>query len=201
MPESLTTLLDADAASQLTRVSAARLVELADAGMAPCVRIDGGQPFFLRKDIISWVKDHLVEVQSGRSIGDPIVVRAKDYGPPKWADLPDALKPMLDHLSEFHDALFPPCVYFLVLDREVVYVGQSVSVPSRLVQHRKDKKFDRVYVLPCAQSELNEVEAAFIRILKPSLNGNAGPMAKEIELSHVIERLTLVKTIEAESVC
>jgi excinuclease UvrABC nuclease subunit len=68
---------------------------------------------------------------------------------------------------------YQPGVYFLCKDNDVIYVGQSVTPSSRIASHTRDsqKKFDRVYLLPVPQSELNDVEAAFIHHLQPVANG------------------------------
>lgn len=65
-------------------------------------------------------------------------------------------------------------VYFLREQGEIVYVGQSVSVYSRVAQHRRDGKFfDSVTFMPCMQKDLNSMEGFFIRLLRPKLNGHS----------------------------
>jgi len=63
-------------------------------------------------------------------------------------------------------------VYFLKKGDEIVYVGQSIAVFSRVQQHKSRKDFDSVTVLPCAPDQLNNLEGFFIRLLKPKLNGH-----------------------------
>jgi len=60
-----------------------------------------------------------------------------------------------------------PCVYFLLLDNEVVYVGQSTSLPGRATQHRDDKEFNRVLYMSVPKDRLDEIERKFIKELKP----------------------------------
>lgn len=62
-------------------------------------------------------------------------------------------------------------VYFLVQDKEVVYVGQSVNVYSRISHHR-DKKFDKYAFVPCAAHMLDKLESLYIHVLRPKLNGD-----------------------------
>lgn len=62
-------------------------------------------------------------------------------------------------------------VYFLLDGDEVVYVGQSVSVYSRILQHT-DKLFDRYAFVPCAVDALDRLESLYIHFLRPRLNGN-----------------------------
>jgi hypothetical protein len=63
-------------------------------------------------------------------------------------------------------------VYFLILDSKVVYVGQSVNIPSRISQHRQDKgkEFDKYHYIECDERDLDEVEQFYIRKFKPSQN-------------------------------
>jgi hypothetical protein len=63
-------------------------------------------------------------------------------------------------------------VYLLKHNESVVYVGQSVSIPNRIIQHAKDGKvFDKVVIVPCPPEDLDEKEMFLIRLLKPPLNG------------------------------
>ena len=61
-------------------------------------------------------------------------------------------------------------VYFLFCGEELIYVGQSVDVLSRLTNHR-NKGFDRYSVILCEPEELTDLEAAYILLFKPRLNG------------------------------
>jgi hypothetical protein len=68
-------------------------------------------------------------------------------------------------------------VYFLVQDDEVVYVGQSVHIYSRLAQHQ-GKTFDRYAFVPCDAGVLDKLESLYIHVLKPKLNGNFNDQEK-----------------------
>lgn len=93
---------------------------------------------------------------------------------PDGESLPAVLKPMAKCLREYRSQT-PPCVYFLVKDDEVIYIGQSVNLPSRIEAHLETKIFDRVYYVPAARRDLSRVEGALIRFLKPKMNGH-GPL-------------------------
>lgn len=41
----------------------------------------------------------------------------------------------------------PPCVYFLISNNEVIYIGRTVNLSGRLIQHRNWFNFDAVYLL------------------------------------------------------
>lgn len=62
-------------------------------------------------------------------------------------------------------------IYFLVKGKRVVYVGQSVSVLSRIAAHKRDKDFDRFTFVPCERSQMDALESIYIHCLRPELNG------------------------------
>ena len=61
-------------------------------------------------------------------------------------------------------------VYFLLHDDEIVYVGQSVHIYSRIAGHA-DKKFNRYAYIPCPPEALDVLESLYIHLLRPALNG------------------------------
>lgn len=60
-------------------------------------------------------------------------------------------------------------VYFLLKDREVVYVGQTRNGLSRPLSHR-DKEFDEIKILYCAGADLDILEDTYIQKYKPFYN-------------------------------
>lgn len=78
-----------------------------------------------------------------------------------------------DHASDITKAANSVCgVYFLRKGRDIVYIGQSVNVYSRVASHKASKDFDAVDFLPCDRSKLDDLEGFFIRLLQPKLNGH-----------------------------
>ena len=65
-------------------------------------------------------------------------------------------------------------VYFLVRDDQVVYVGQTTKLRSRIKTHRKMKGFDQVFYIHVNKADLNAVETKWIRHFDPPLNGTEG---------------------------
>lgn len=63
-------------------------------------------------------------------------------------------------------------VYFLISEDEVVYVGQSVNVYSRIYEHSKLKKFEKYAYIQCPEPMLDKLESLYIHLLQPKLNGN-----------------------------
>jgi len=64
-------------------------------------------------------------------------------------------------------------VYFLINRKQVVYVGQSVDVGSRVRQHVGAKEFTKYAFIPCPQNILNQLESLYIHTLRPPLNGGS----------------------------
>lgn len=61
-------------------------------------------------------------------------------------------------------------IYFLVKKNEVVYVGQTKNNINRPLQHKNDKDFDDIYVLPCNEIELDYLEDKYIKKYNPFYN-------------------------------
>ena len=64
-------------------------------------------------------------------------------------------------------------IYFLIKDCEVVYVGQSVSIATRVRTHMQEdyKDFNYYAYIECKQEHLNIMESLYIHSLRPPLNG------------------------------
>ena len=73
----------------------------------------------------------------------------------------------INNLQQFNKNA--PCVYFLVKNDKVVYVGQSINLGNRLGSHG-NKDFDETFWISVAESDQNAIEGAFIRLLRPRLN-------------------------------
>lgn len=100
--------------------------------------------------------------------------------------LPAVLRPALRRLRYVDERKRKCGVYFLLLvptggePSEIVYVGQSVDVESRIESHRagtgRDSRdpirFHAAVFIPVRVSRLTECEAAIIRALQPPENRN-----------------------------
>lgn len=177
-------LLTAEEAAESVGVPVARLLELAEAGYAPHYRIDGGPPMFGSGEISRWCRANLLDHVEGRDLPRELRINYFWTGADVQDEiLPTAIKPMLGSLRLLPGATTAcqPCVYFLCLDDEVVYVGQSVQLVSRVQSHRGDgKKFDRVVYLPTPEARLDDVEKAFIVALRPRLNRQIPALVVEV---------------------
>jgi hypothetical protein len=70
-------------------------------------------------------------------------------------------------------------VYFLLLGENIVYVGQSTNVLTRISSHQLEgaKIFDRIFVVECRQAELCHLEALYIDKFKPRYNAQIPPVS------------------------
>ena len=173
------------AAQSLGHITPERLIELADAGYAPHYRIDGRGPLFKIMELREWFDRNLVSAHAGLPMPTrlSLVVPAESLSA---SDAPESIAPLtgLRHIDPAH--FLCPGVYFLCLGDEVVYVGQSVNVPARIMSHIYEsrrpagKTFDhaRIFYLPVPESELLRLESEFIHRLRPRYNGNATQAAK-----------------------
>ena len=71
-------------------------------------------------------------------------------------------------------------IYFLYNGDELIYIGQSRSILSRIGQHVKGgKSFDSYTFVECDEEDLDSMEAGYIKHYHPSMNvagANAGPV-------------------------
>ena len=157
-------------------ISTERLVELAEAGYAPHYLIDGKGPWFKVTELREWFDHNAVQARGGLPMPSRLSL-VLDPPPRSASDAPRFLS-YLDGLLHLDPAyLRHPGVYFLCQDDEVVYVGQSIAVPNRVMDHIREAKkvFDqeRIYYLPVPESELLRMESEMIRRLQPRYNGDS----------------------------
>lgn len=170
----LGSLKTAEEVAAVVRISANRLRELAEVDVIPHFRIDGGPPLFSLAGLKDYVRRYLVTVCPGEPL--PINLRPVVQQPPAPATIPRALAEVEARLCEMSSLEYPPCVYFLVQEQEIAYVGQSRNLPARLVQHRMEgKRWNRVLYLPVPADRLLEVERQWIRALQPPMNRAGRP--------------------------
>jgi len=72
-------------------------------------------------------------------------------------------------------------IYFLMLDGEVVYIGQSTNCHGRIAGHQQQdhKEFDACYVIKTDQSSLTVLENLYINKFKPAHNKSTPAPAKK----------------------
>ena len=165
---SLSSLKTATEVAGAVRMSARRILELSEAQVLPHFRIDGGEPLFNLASLKAYVRQHLVDACAGAPL--PMDLRPIVTGPVPTS-VPTALAMVGQRLRECPVLETPPCVYFLIEEDAVRYVGQSRDLLARLAQHRHaGRQWERTLFLPVPQSELLCVEAHWIRQLRPPWN-------------------------------
>lgn len=165
-------LLDAEEIAPKIHLKPERLLNLAEAGVAPCIRIDGGKPRFLRIDVMEWAAKNLVHVQEARNLPDKFAVLL-EAPKPDLTEIPKPLLPMADKISILPNYWIPPCVYFLCSEGKIMYIGQTIALNSRIDAHKKDKKdgFDRILWIQVPEEMLLSIENSYIKLLHPPWNG------------------------------
>ena len=145
-----------------------RILELAKSGFLPSNCFDKTVYKFRLQEVKDWLAENMMVMNRGKMVKDGFKII--DPCPPVDDRPPMSICNVLG-LAQIPNNSYQPGVYFLCKDDEVIYVGQSVSIHGRIQSHKQHKDFDRAYLLPIPESELDEIESAFIHFLKPPLNG------------------------------
>lgn len=110
-------------------------------------------------------------------------------------------------VGDLHELVIRPriCgVYFLLLQDEIVYIGQSRDIVARINTHidEQTKQFDRVLYLPCPAGLLDHYEKRLISLMRPRYNG-VGPGKRmgaaslvAAELRSAVDGITLEELAE-----
>lgn len=162
-------LLTPDQLSEKIHFPVDRILELAKSEFLPSYCFDKTIYKFRLQEVKDWLAENMMVMTRGKMVkhGFKIIPPC-----PPVDDRPPMSVCDVVGLSQIPDHSYQPGVYFLCKNNEVVYVGQSVSIHGRIQSHKHNKNFDRVYLLPIPESELNQIESAFIHYLKPPLNGH-----------------------------
>ena len=151
-------------------IGSGRLTALADGGFAPHYRIDGGPPQFRISELKRWAAENLVEYVEGRDLPAPVRVIVSAKQVEDFRKVPANLREITG-LCDITDEIMRTGIYFLCRHNALLYVGQSRNAANRVAEHSKRYELDSVFFLPWPADDLNRVEAALIRTLRPPLNG------------------------------
>ena len=87
----------------------------------------------------------------------------------------DSLKIYL--LNNKKEVLFYKFIYCLIEDNEIVYVGKTINIQSRILTHKRGefKNFDSFYIIAKLPNEISDLELLkleekYIKLLKPKYN-------------------------------
>lgn len=80
-------------------------------------------------------------------------------------------------------------IYFLILDKEVVYIGQSINITSRIGHHFGVYQFDSYSFIECSAEELDLLESIYIQAYLPPLNGRSptGKVTSPLSAKRIID--------------
>jgi hypothetical protein len=151
-------------------ISAERLIQLADSGYAPHWRIDGGNPLFRIGEVREWLSKNVLQRVNGKALPQQIIVSVAKDRIDDYRNVPEGLR-QIPGLVDITGEMRRSGIYFLCDGNELLYIGQSVSVSSRISTHHHEGKFNRVIFMAWPPDDLNDVEGALIRALNPPLNG------------------------------
>lgn len=147
------------------------LLSYATTGHCPHYRIDNGPPCFKKSEVKSWAAKNLIKKCEGKDFPSKIVILSAEKSI-NILEAPPELR-LLKDLRKCPDIVDISGVYFLCKNGEIVYVGQSISIFTRISAHRSNNliDFDSVFFIPVPQQHLNDVEGTLIRHFKPKHNG------------------------------
>lgn len=146
----------------------AKIQELCEAGKLPCFYFgeDRFNPLFHWDNVQHFISEGMLSHQRGQPLKIDVVVPPGNSSVPQ--NVPGALSAM-EGLYEFKDPTVP-CVYFLCDGGEITYVGKTINLPSRILSHREEKKFQQCFFILVPRSELDSVESQFIKLFQPRDN-------------------------------
>jgi len=183
--------------AKLLGIPTEKLLEFVDAGFCPHWRLLDGPPLFGKIEVKTWAARNLYQRSEGRDMERLTVVnllpaQSHDAIPP-----PIAALNMLCKVPEMLGGSVS-AVYFLCRGGEVLYVGQTTDIQYRVASHVKEGKipFESAFYIPTLKSSLDQVEAAFIKALKPPYNSNGGSTAVAHEQAQEIIAILTNKELE-----
>ena len=87
-------------------------------------------------------------------------------------NLPERYKVDFNHLPFFEVNSFDVGIYFLINKNEIVYIGRSLNLMSRIGSHIKEgaKIFDSFRLLKCDEHYIDLLENILINEIRPKYN-------------------------------
>jgi hypothetical protein len=179
-------------------ITAERLLSYVESGHCPHLRIDDGEPFFLRTETRRWAAKNLIKKCDGKDFPSNLTI-IEVSNPIDILTAPQEIRFLKDLRSVPYISITSG-IYFLCKDDEVMYIGQAKSVHARVGAHIYDgiKDFNKVYFIPVPTHLLNEVEGTLIRQIKPKLNGMnqngviTAPIVEEHKQLKIMNYLSIV---------
>jgi hypothetical protein len=147
------------------------ITENSRAGFIPHYKWHGLDDFLFKKqEVKEWLLRNVLLTCTGREFPRKLTIasKGKEISFEDIRDIPPELLRLknLRHVPKIYE---DPGVYFLCREGEIIYVGASVAVAKRVMEHT-DKNYDHAYYIPVPVPSMAEVEGAFIRHFKPKEN-------------------------------
>lgn len=139
--------------------------------------------FPTKEAAVAWAAEHTTRLRRQKALRSREALEAVANIIPKRLisaarDVPVQLE---DLLASAAPAANFTGIYFLILNQEVVYVGQSVDVLGRISRHKREgKQFDSYSYILCAPEKLNTLEAQYITAFMPWLNFTLGRVVRNL---------------------
>lgn len=114
------------------------------------------------------IEDHMITLykflKNNDVVGRSILVEAAGYNS-------NQLSYCARNETQMHPRKGIHCVYLLLKENQVVYIGRSSNLKARLKQHKKDKDFDSSQFYRCESfNDSRDLEAVLIQQHRPTLN-------------------------------
>lgn len=130
--------------------------------------------WYLFDEVVDWLNKYFIK----RDFVEPSEFIFLHFNPIEFRIIPSDVVPaalcMIKYLYRLPKERIhtPPGVYFLCDSDRIVYIGKSLNIQDRIVEHKKDldKVFNSVYFLCCHIAQLLKVEEACIKYFQPELN-------------------------------
>jgi hypothetical protein len=90
-----------------------------------------------------------------------------------------------DYEYKLQDVYFP-CIYFLLKNEKVVYVGQTEYGLKRILCHPSDKDFDTIRTIKCKSEKLDEMEMKYIAKYQPLYNKQLPNACSSMRLKQIL---------------
>lgn len=164
-------LLDIEQAAQITEIDQKIIQGWIDAKIIPHYFVCGNGPLFNRRELLDWIEITQVKRIEGKPIPKFISVITRSVE--DFHGLPIEIK-TIEGICEYKFEATCSGVYFLCNGPEIIYIGQSISISSRIQYHLDNAEFrdeiENAYYFPLNSTQLLEMERNLINKIRPKYN-------------------------------
>lgn len=164
-------LLNIEEAAELAKIDQKMIQGWVDAKIIPHYFVCKNGPLFARRELLDWIETTQIRYFEGKPV--PRIVSIITRPVEDFRGLPLAIQ-SIEGICQYKFEAGCSGVYFLCNGPEIIYIGQSISVASRITFHLEHAEFrdeiDGVYYLPLNSMGLLEMETKLINEIKPKYN-------------------------------